>query len=367
MNMNWDYIQPVKIVFGNGRISELSKYLNDIQKPLLITGPFFVKSPLIQQIKEACGISFVFSDISPNPDVEQVNACSALIRREGIDGIVAIGGGSTIDLAKAASLGAEHIEDYHTGGKPIPDEHLPVIAVPTTSGTGSEVTSVSVLTDRKKGRKAPMSSVSFYPALALVDPEITRSLSPRLTAISGMDVLCHAVEGYWSRGHQPICDTLAAHAIRLVIKYLPIAFAHPDDLRAREKMAEASVIAGLAFSLPKTTSSHACSFPLTNIYGIPHGEACALTLDYFIKVNGEDEHVRKLLDDLGYASAEGFAQEVAALKKTLELRHGLKDLNLSEEQIEELVQASHHPNMLNNPVDITDDILLDMYKKLAEQ
>lgn len=363
--MIWEYVQPVQIVFGNGKIREIKKYTQEMKNPLLIAGPFFSKSILAQELRKECGICEVFDKISPNPDVEEVNACSELIREKKIDGIIALGGGSTLDLAKAASVALPSIEEYHWGGKKIPKEHIPVIAVPTTAGTGSEVTSVSVLTDRKRGRKAPIVSDSFYPKIALIDPELTRSLSPYLTAVSGIDVLCHAVEGYWSKGHQPICDALAVHSIKNVLKYLPIAYKQPEHGLAREKMAEASVIAGMAFTIPKTTSSHACSFWLTNKYDIPHGEACGLTLDHFARINGEEPHTRQLAEELGFESVDALADRIAALKEELQLRRDLKDFKLTGEQIAELVKESRHPNMLNNPVFITDDILFELYRKLA--
>jgi alcohol dehydrogenase len=130
-------------------------------------------------------------------------------------------------------------------------------------------------------------------------------------------------------------------------------------------MAEASVIAGMAFTLPKTTSSHACSFPLTNRYGIPHGEACGLTLDYFIRVNSGDSHTRQMLQALGYRDAGTFADAVSDMKKQLGLRMDLRDLGLTEAQIRELVKESHHPNLLNNPVFVTDEILYHLYKTLG--
>ena len=363
--MSWNYVQPVQIIFGNKKINDLKNHVQNMSRILLITGPFFSNSFLIEEIKHECNIVDVFDKISPNPDVEEVNECSRLIRDKKIDGIIAIGGGSTLDLAKAASVTVDQIEEYHWGGKKIPQNSIPLIAVPTTAGTGSEVTSVAVLTDRKRGRKAPISSVSFFPKLAIVDPELTWTLSPYMTAVSGIDVLCHAIEGYWSKGHQPICDALAIQAIKLVLEYLPIAYSQPRHALAREKMAEASVIAGMAFTLPKTTSSHACSFPLTNIYGIPHGEACGLTIDYFAKINGTDERTRQLANLLGFSNIDKFAEAITNLKAELNLRMNLKDLNLSESQIEELVKESKHPNLLNNPVFITDDILRDMYKQLS--
>lgn len=360
----WNYKQPVEIFFGNGRVSELKSMLEAAKRPLLVSSPFFARNGFAAGLL-ADKEGEIFSQGSVDPDVSEVNACAALVRKRKPDLIVAIGGGSTIDLAKAASIGVEDISVYHGTGQKVPEEHIPLIAVPTTSGTGSEVTCVSVLTDRVRGIKAPIVSESFYPKAAIIDPELTLSVPPRVTASTGIDVLCHAVEGYWSKGHQPICDALAIQAIRLVFAYLPIAYAHPQDTYAREKLSEASVIAGLAFTLPKTTASHACSFPLTNLYHIPHGEACGLTLDYFARVNAADERTAALAKLLGYNNTEEFAAKISELKKSLGLRTSLADLKLDSKQISELVRLSHHPNMENNPIRITDDILTDMYSKLS--
>lgn len=362
--MSWNYKQPVEIIFGNGRLKQLDSLINDYKTPLLVTDPFFLENGFVYKIKSIIGECEIFAHVSPNPDVSEVNECSALVREKGADLIIALGGGSSIDLAKAASIRTEKIEEYHGTGIAVPDDHIPIIAIPTTAGTGSEVTCVSVLTNRKTGKKAPIVSDHFYPKIAIIDPELTYSLPPKITASTGIDVLCHAVEGYWSKGHQPICDALAVHAIKLVLQYLPIAYDQPQNTVAREKLAEASVIAGLAFTLPKTTSSHACSFPLTSIYHIPHGEACGLTLDYFARVNASDSRTRHLAEELGYSTVDKFADDILSLKKRVNLRLGLKDFNLSKEETEELVKLSHHPNLDNNPVEITDEILTCLYEYL---
>ncbi|MBR1392466.1 MAG: iron-containing alcohol dehydrogenase [Ruminococcus sp.] len=364
--MDWFYTQPVDIRFGRGRLQELPKLLKDYKKPVLVIDSFFAGSALEERLKELAGTELVYSDISPNPDVSQVDRCAALLREKGADVIAAVGGGSAIDLAKAASVRAERISDYHGTGKPVPQDHLPVIALPTTAGTGSEVTCVSVLTDRSTGKKCPINSESFYPAAAVIDPELTLSVPPKVTASTGIDVLCHAVEGYWSRGHQPICDAIAVHAARLVLDWLPAAYSEPDNIGAREKLAEASVMAGLAFTLPKTTSSHACSFPLTSIYGIPHGEACGLTLDFFMHVNSADPRTQQLSHLLGFGDAELFAEHIHTLKKRTGLRCGLSDLALTSEEIDVLVKKSHHPNLANNPIEITDEILYELYTTLSK-
>ena len=373
--MNWDYMQPVKIYFGKGRVREIKKIAQELgcKRGLLVAGPFFFRSGLAEKImQESAGmLTASFGDVSPNPDVTEVDECAEVIRKNNIEFVVALGGGSPMDCAKAAAsvaLTGDSIRKYHGTGISLPREHLPLIAVPTTAGTGSEVTCVSVLSDHANGKKAPIVSDGFYPEAAIVDPELTYTMPSAVTAGTGIDVLSHALEGYWSIGHQPVCDALAVHAAQLVFRYLYRAYQNPEDEEAREKMCEASVTAGLAFTLPKTTSSHACSFPLTNIYHIPHGEACGLTLDYFTRINAHGtggERVEMLAKSLGFSDADDMADEIYALKKKMGLRCDLKDFKLNEDQIEELVRISRHPNLYNNPVEITDEMLDKMYRILA--
>lgn len=370
----WEYEQPVKIIFGNGCVNKLGEIveINGYKRGLLVTSNFFIKSGLAEKIKEdkRNRIINIFSEIEPNPTVINVDNCADVIRKNNIDFIVALGGGSVIDCAKASgtiALTNESIKKYHGTNLNIPNKSIPIISVPTTSGTGSEVTCVSVITDKELRIKAPIVSKSFYSKIALIDPELTYSLPDSITASTGIDVLCHAIEGYWSKGHQPICDALAVHSSKLVFDYLERAYKNPDDNLAKEKLAEASTIAGLAFTLPKTTASHACSFHLTSKYNIPHGEACGLTLDYFTRINGErDERVRELSRLLGFKDENEMADRIYKLKKEVGLLVDLKHLKLTENDIAELVEKSKGGNLLNNPVDINDDILLEIYTKLSK-
>lgn len=370
--MVWKYFQPVVLYFGNDQLNELSEIIKEkgYQRGLLITTGHFIKNKKAQEMISAKQnhLIEVFTGFSPNPDVTEVDACAEVLRKNQIDFVVAMGGGSVIDGAKAAAscaLQTESVTRYHGTGIPLPAGRLPLIAVPTTAGTGSEVTNVAVLTDRQEGKKLPVASDSFYPECAIVDPKLTWSMPPYLTACTGIDVLCHAIEGYWSKEHQPVCDVLAVHAAKLVFAHLRNAYRDGTDQTARERMAEASVMAGLAFGFPKTTASHACSFPLTNLYGIPHGEACAVTLDYFVRLNGKaDARTRELAVLLGFCDSERLADEVFQLKKDLGLRTGLKDAGLTEQDIDRLAALSHHPNLQNNPVKMTDEILRDLYKYL---
>ena len=372
--MDWNYLQPVEIFLGNGRIERIGELAEKLgcKKGLLVSDPFFAGNGLTDRIVKGSkgALQGVFSNVSSNPDVTEVDECARVLREGGYDFVAALGGGSAMDCAKAASMTAmtEHsIRKYHGTGESVPAEHLPLIAVPTTAGTGSEVTCVSVLTDHANGKKTPIVSYSFYPAYALIDPQLTYSMPPAVTAGTGIDVLAHALEGYWSKGHQPVCDACALHAMKLVFRYLYKAYQEPENAEAREKMAEASVIAGLAFTLPKTTASHACSFPLTNIYHIPHGEACGLTLDYFLRLNAEAEKDGRLVTlagELGFGSVEEMACEIHDMKEKMGLKNDLKVLELTDEEIDDLVRISRHPNLYNNPVEITDDILREMYESM---
>lgn len=373
--MNWDYLQPVKIRFGKGRITEVKELAKEmgIKNGILVADPFFFTNGLVEKIiKESDGMIIAsFGDLSPNPDVTEVDACADIIREKNIGFVAALGGGSSMDCAKAAAsiaLTEDSIRKYHGTGVPMPQEHLPLIAIPTTAGTGSEVTCVSVLTDHANGKKSPIVSDAFFPSYAIIDPELTYTMPPKVTAGTGIDILSHALEGFWSMGHQPVCDACALHAAELVFKYLYRAYLNPNDEEAREKMCEASLIAGLAFTLPKTTASHACSFPLTNIYHIPHGEACGLTLDYFARINAKGENgarIDEFAKKLGFKDTEDMADVIYELKEKMGLRNDLKELYLSEEQIAELVRISRHPNLYNNPVEISDEMLYEMFRKMA--
>lgn len=293
--LNWDFNLPVKLAFGVGRHKELSAFIDEIggQVGVLVCSRSFAKNGLADEFVSLANgrIKAVFSDIRPNPTTDNVNACVAVMREVNADFAVALGGGSPMDCCKAAcaiAKGGDLIEPYHSGGKPVNlAEAIPMIAVATTSGTASEVTNISVLTEPAKNLKQPMNDPAMYPKIAVIDPVLTLTVPPQVTASTGLDVLSHAIESYWATLNQPICSACSIYSARLVFEYLERAYNHPDDLEAREKMAEASIVAGVAFSHPRTTGSHACSFPLTNIYGVPHGEACAFTLDYFVKFNAE--------------------------------------------------------------------------------
>lgn len=375
--MNWEFNLPVKLAFGNNRHEQIFDYICEIggEVGVLVCSRSFAGNGLADKLVKLSGgkIKAVFSDIRPNPTTDNVNACVDAMRSFGADFAVALGGGSPMDCCKAAcaiAKGDDKIEAYHSGGKAISaDEAIPMIAVTTTSGTASEVTNISVLTDLAKNLKQPMNDPAMYPKIAVIDPVLTLTVPPQITASTGLDVLSHAIESYWATLNQPICSACSVYAARLVFEYLERAYNHPDDLLAREKMAEASIVAGVAFSHPRTTGSHACSFPLTNIYGVPHGEACAFTLDYFVKFNAkhadEDGRITAFARDCGFDTPDAMADEIAAMKRRMGMRTNLSQIGCTtDEQIRELTQKSMSMLMKRNPIELTEENIYNMYINL---
>ncbi len=373
--MNWNYTQPVEIIFKTGGLNELGALCTarGYSTGVLVCDPFFVGSGLADRTVAASGgrLVAIYSDVTPNPRTTEVDACAALLRKTGADFAVALGGGSSIDCAKAACAiagAAKPVAAYHTGGTALPGNGLPLVAVPTTAGTGSEATSVAVLTDPDKGTKAPLGHPSLFPKIALIDPALTVSLPPYVTAYSGLDALSHALESFWSRGHQPICDAVALSAARLVFEWLPCAYTNGADITAREKMCEASILAGLAFALPKTAASHAISYPLTNVYGIPHGEACAFTLDSLCVINAgaEGGRLNVFARQLGFADASAMGTRIEEMKKSMGMRCTLEAAGIPKGDLPKLAQLSKHPNLDNNPVALDEAALIQLFLSKAE-
>lgn len=375
--MEWEFMLPVKLIFGNGKRKDLEKYINEIggTRGILVCSKSFAKNGTADEfVKMSNGlIKGIFSDVRPNPTTDNVDSCVKLMRELDADFAVALGGGSPMDCCKAAcaiAKGDDVIRSYHTGGKAInANEAIPMIAVTTTSGTASEVTNISVLTDVALNLKNPMNDPAMYPKIAVIDPELTLTVPKQITASTGLDVLAHAVESYWATIHQPVCTACSIYSARLVFEWLEKAYNNPNDLAAREKMAEASIVAGVAFSHPRTTGSHACSFPLTNIYGVPHGEACAFTLDYFIKFNADnadaDGRITALAKDCGFESPYEMADEIHAMKKRMGMKTRLSEIGcVTDEQIRELTKKSMSMLMTRNPIPLTKDDIYTMYQKL---
>lgn len=374
---NFYYIQPVPIDFGAGKLQQLTTILEKFhfQNGLLISAPSMIRNGVAQRIVEQSNgkIKEIFSDIQPNPTVANTDACANMMRKKQYDFAVAIGGGSILDCAKIACFVAKTDDTtgvYFHKEKKITHTGIPLIAIPTTSGTASEVTNIAVLTDTEKGIKAPLVSDVLYPFYALIDPELTISCPASVTAASGLDVLAHSLEAYYGKKHQPFTDMAAERAAKLVFEHLLTAYHEPDNLEARAKMSEASVTAGLAFNLTQTAAAHACSYPLTQDFGVPHGEACAFTLPTFWRLNSsygeEAERLQSFSRRLGFKDADALADRIDEMKKEMGLRTTLEEVGVdSEQRLNLLVENSFSPNMHNNPVAITSPLLKRLYASLS--
>ena len=359
------YGQPVKIRFGEGSFDALPEVIRECHatKAVLVCNDYF--RPTAEAFQKAHPeIVSIFSDVEPNPQLSGAASTAALARACSADAVIGVGGGSVIDTAKfAAAIApgkAEPLSYYH-GETPFPEHPLTIIAVPTTAGTGSEVTQVSVISNGEE--KRTINHPVFMPKAAVVDPCLTLTVPLYTTLITGLDAMAHALEGFWSKNHQPITDLFAAEAVRLVLENLENAYRNGRDLTARSNMSFAALLGGLSFALPKTAGCHACSYPLSERYHLPHGEACAFTLDSFVRINA-DERLEAFCRKIGLAGTSELAKRIADLKALGHLKSRLSDLPDGDARF--LAKASAaHPLMQNNPVPMSEDALFEMFQALS--
>ena len=370
----WKFKLPVEIIFGEKSREKLSEIADNFGKnKIIVTDPVLAKLEIIQEIIKSIPGCKVFCEVRPNPTIENVDTLTEIIRKENIEVLIAVGGGSALDCAKAASCLAKTsdntIRKYHSEGKVFGKSHLPIIAVPTTAGTGSEVTPFAVLDDPEKNFKGPIASDSFYPTVAVVDPELTYSLPKNITASTALDALSHAIEGYWSKNHQPICDVLAKEAAKTIFSNLEKVLKEPNHKEGRKALSYAALIAGMAFQLPKNAIIHACSYPLSNRFHMPHGVACAFVMEEAIKLNAPymGKRMEEFLYACGFKKVEEMIDAITYLKKLGGLPCSLKEAGISEENIDLLVKESFHPLINNNPKKVTEEDIRNIYNALARR
>lgn len=360
------YAQPVKIRFGEGCFDKLGDVLDElgVHRAVLVSGRHF--APEAERLMAADGrFAAAFCAVEQNPQLSGVEETVRLCRAHKADAVIGIGGGSAMDTAKYAATVAPNAGDaidYYRGERALDAaSRLTIVAVPTTAGTGSEVTQVSVIShgSEKKTTNHP----AFMPTAAVVDPLLTLGVPPRTTMNTGLDAIAHAIEGYWSVNHQPITDALAIEAVRVALANLEKAWRDGSDRDARSAMSYASLVAGLSFAQPKTAACHACSYPLSERYHLPHGEACAFTLDSFIRLNA-DERLEKLARGTGVKDCAALADRIGELKALAGLRRRLSELD-GDVDVPDLAAAClRHPLMNNNPRKFTQDELIAMFEAL---
>ena len=291
--MAYQFQTPTKIISGIGSTAEIIKELNDLhaKKVLLITDPGLVQAGVAQQVvemlKQAAVEVEIFDAVEPDPSIQVATKAAEMAKNVKANVLIALGGGSAIDTAKSAALlvtNGGYLKDY-AGVNKVVKPILPLIAVPTTAGTGSEVTIFAVMSDPEKQEKFTISGALIAPAVAVLDPLLTLKLPPSVTAFTGMDALTHAIEAFTSSIAQPPTDALALSAIKLVLKHLPVAVGRGDNIKARDGMLQASLLAGIAFNNAFLGLAHAIASPLGGHFHVPHGLANAVMLPYVMEYN----------------------------------------------------------------------------------
>ena len=372
-----------KIVFGNGSFAGLAEHLAELKvsRPLVVldgnlagTGFGERLSGLLDKAK----IGFVLYDKAvPEPPIELADEGAKLAIRKRCDGIVGIGGGSAMDLAKAIAVLAANkgkAEDY-LGLNRVPGPGLPKIMVPTTAGTGSEVTFTAVFIRKKLKKKEGMNSPYLYPELALLDPELTLTLPPHPTAATGIDALCHAIESYTSINASPMSELLSLEAIGLISDNLRTAVHDGTNIDAREAMLLGSLYAGLGLANAGVTAVHSLSYPLGGKYGISHGLATTIMLPRVMAFNlpGAQEKfvdiaeiMGEIVDDLPLREAAYLAVEaVEALIEDCGIFTTLEELEIPEADFPELAKVAMtvaRP-LANNPCKMTPEEMVEIYQE----
>lgn len=366
LHANWNY--PTAIRFGAGRISELPDICvsHTIKRPLLVTDAGLASLPMISSalaaLKNAGLGAALFSDIRSNPVGANVEAGVAVYRAGGHDAVIAFGGGSALDVGKAIAFMSgqsrplwdfEDIGDWYTRADVA--GIAPIIAVPTTSGTGSEVGRASVITDEATHTKKIIFHPKIMPTLTVCDPELTIGLPAHLTAATGMDALSHALEAYCAPSYHPLAEGIAVEAMRLVKEFLPRAVKNGTDIEARAQMMAAAAMGATAFQ-KGLGGMHALAHPIGAICDTHHGLTNAVLMPYVLKFNRTaiDAKITRLAAWLDLpASFEGFQAWILDLRQQVRIAHSLADIGVDLSKRDMITaMAVDDPSAGGNPVSL---------------
>lgn len=339
--MPQEFFNPVHSVFGAGSLSSLPKLLAG-RKAVVVTFPEARQLGLVDRLKGLLGdhLVDVIDKVLPNPDVAELKPLYEAFWRDRKDAevLIAVGGGSAIDTAKALMVGTAsgHFDDLVAAleaGKPFTPAHLKkLIAVPTTAGTGSEVTPWATIWDRNAQRKHSLHLPQTWPTMAIVDPELMLSLPASVTLQSGLDALSHALESIWNVNANAISDTFAVAAVQEIFETLPRLMETLDDVDLRGRMAFAALKAGLAFSNTRTALAHSISYEMTLRYGLPHGIACSFPLPMVLqRAIGHDKH-RDAVLARALGPLDAAPERLAAFIERLGVKTRFSDYGVTNEQ-----------------------------------
>ena len=367
LRANWSY--PTAIKFGAGRITELAEHCKavGISRPLLVTDKALAGLPITAQaldILEAAGLGrAVFSEVDPNPNEHNMAAGIAVYKAGGHDGVICFGGGSALDLGKMIALMAgqtvsvwdlEDIGDWWTRADA--SKIAPIIAVPTTAGTGSEVGRAGVLTNSATHKKKIIFHPKLMPAVTICDPELTVGMPKFITAGTGMDAFAHCLEAYCSPFFHPMSQGIALEGLRLVNEYLPRAYAVPTDLEARAQMMAAAAMGAVAFQ-KGLGAIHSLSHPVGAIYGTHHGTTNAVVMPMVLDFNRPaiEDRLSRAADYLGIKGGfDGFRARVMELRAELGIPANLTAMGVEAARLDEMTEmALEDPSCGGNPVEMT--------------
>ncbi|MDH5435464.1 MAG: iron-containing alcohol dehydrogenase [Gammaproteobacteria bacterium] len=361
---NWNY--PTRVWFGCGRIKEMSVACTElkIKKPLLVTDQGLVALDMVKtqlaDLQSAGLMVNVYSDVKPNPTGKNVDDGVKMYKAGGHDGVIAFGGGSSLDAGKAIALMAgqdrplwdfEDVGDNWTRVKTT--GVAPVIAVPTTAGTGSEVGRASVIHDVDAVLKKIIFHPLMLPRVVIADPELTVGLNARITAATGMDALSHNLEALCAPGYHPQAEGIAIEGMRLVKDHLVTAVKNPNDLVARSQMLSASLMGATAFQ-KGLGGMHALAHPLGATYDAHHGLLNAILMPYVLKYNADviEQPMQRLANvlELQNKSVQGVVDWVLQLRKDIGIPHSLKEINIDDSRLSEIAKkAVEDPSNGGNP------------------
>ena len=359
---------PTRIVHGAGAIARLAELATElgIARPFLVTDKGVAAAGLVDAALAQLDGATVFDDVRPNPDVELVAEAAVAYRESGCDGLVGLGGGSSLDTAKAVGVVLVHggsILDYEYGRTPITERIPALVAVPTTSGTGSEVTLWAVITDHERQIKFNVGGTPLVgPHVALVDPELTLGLPPAVTAATGMDALSHGIECFTCDYHQPFNDAVALRAIELAARWLRVAVAEGANLGARTHMAHAATLGGMSYGTESAGAAHAMSQSAGGVHDCPHGSLTARVLGPVCEYNAPAAPERYARIAQAFGVDTGGMDELEAAFAGVEELYRLTDdvgiptlaeLGFSEDEIPMLARIAHEdPQTIGNPRDV---------------
>ncbi|MFW2078200.1 iron-containing alcohol dehydrogenase [Acinetobacter sp. ULE_I010] len=333
----YEFFCPVKIISGHAALEHIPFELNTLgsKRPMIITDKGVRTNNLLAPIEAAfestdIEIGFIFDDVPPDSSLETVRTAAQIYRANNCDAIIAIGGGSVIDTSKATNIlvseGGDDLMKY-SGAHNLPRPLKPFFVIPTTSGTGSEVTLAAVISDNQKGLKIPFASNYLMPNAAILDPRMTQTLPPHLTAMTAMDAMTHAVEAYTCLAANPISDAYATAAIKKISNNLFDVLDNPTDAQGRLELAQASTMAGIAFSNSMVGIVHSLGHALGAVAHLPHGLCMNLFLPYVLEYNKDvnGNKIGELL--LPLAGADIYAQTPANKRadKTIEILNTIRD------------------------------------------